>query len=69
LYVIVSGAAPARDLPVLVSALTADWDTCMITTPSASELRAMPSISTSHMSRRLGDAGSADIHWRPRPAW
>jgi phosphopantothenoylcysteine synthetase/decarboxylase len=33
LYVIVSGAAPARDLPALISALTADWDTCVITTP------------------------------------
>jgi hypothetical protein len=30
---------------------------------------AMPSVSTSHMIRRLGDAGSADIHWQPRAAW
>ena len=33
LYVVVSGAAPARDLPALISALTGDWDTCVITTP------------------------------------
>ena len=33
LYVVVSGAAPARDLPTLISALTGDWDTCVITTP------------------------------------
>ena len=33
LYVIVSGAAPARELPTLISALTSDWDTCVITTP------------------------------------
>jgi phosphopantothenoylcysteine synthetase/decarboxylase len=33
LYVVVSGAAPARDLPTLISALTDDWDTCVITTP------------------------------------
>ena len=33
LYVIASGAAPARELPTLISALTGDWDTCVITTP------------------------------------
>ena len=33
LYVIVSAAAPARELPTLISALTSDWDTCVITTP------------------------------------
>ena len=33
LYVVVSGAAPARELPTLISALTDDWDTCVITTP------------------------------------
>jgi len=36
LYLIVSGAAPARELPVLVAELTADWDTCVITTPEGS---------------------------------
>ena len=36
LYVIVSGAAPARELPALIAALTADWDTCVITTPEGS---------------------------------
>jgi hypothetical protein len=33
LYVVASGAAPARELPALIAALTADWDTCVITTP------------------------------------
>jgi phosphopantothenoylcysteine synthetase/decarboxylase len=33
LYVVASGAAPARDLTALISALTDDWDTCVITTP------------------------------------
>ena len=36
LYVVVSGAAPARELPALTAALTADWDTCVITTPEGS---------------------------------
>ena len=36
LYMVVSGAAPARDLPALIAALTADWDTCVITTPEGS---------------------------------
>jgi phosphopantothenoylcysteine synthetase/decarboxylase len=33
LYLVVSGAAPARDLPQVIAALTPDWDTCVITTP------------------------------------
>jgi len=33
LYVIASGASPARELPELIEAVTADWDTCVITTP------------------------------------
>jgi phosphopantothenoylcysteine synthetase/decarboxylase len=33
LYVIASGATPARDLPEHVATLVADWDTCVITTP------------------------------------
>ena len=36
LYVVVSGAAPARELPALIAALMADWDTCVITTPEGS---------------------------------
>jgi phosphopantothenoylcysteine synthetase/decarboxylase len=36
LYVIASGAAPTRELPALISALTGDWDTCVITTPDGS---------------------------------
>ena len=36
LYVVASGAAPARELPVLISALTEVWDTCVITTPEGS---------------------------------
>ena len=36
LYVVVSGAAPARELPGLIAALTAGWDTCVITTPEGS---------------------------------
>jgi phosphopantothenoylcysteine synthetase/decarboxylase len=36
LYVIASGAAPVRELPALVSALTDAWDTCVITTPEGS---------------------------------
>jgi phosphopantothenoylcysteine synthetase/decarboxylase len=33
LYLVVSGAAPVRDLPEFVASLAADWDTCVITTP------------------------------------
>jgi phosphopantothenoylcysteine synthetase/decarboxylase len=33
LYLIASGASPARELPGLISALIDDWDTCVITTP------------------------------------
>ena len=33
LYVIASGAAPARELPALISVLADDWDICVITTP------------------------------------
>jgi hypothetical protein len=36
LYVVVSGAAPACDLPVFIPALTGDWDTCVIATPEGS---------------------------------
>lgn len=36
LYLIASGAAPARELPALVAELTAQWDTCVITTPEGS---------------------------------
>jgi Flavoprotein len=36
LYVVASGAAPARELPVFIPALTGDWDTCVITTPEGS---------------------------------
>jgi len=36
LYVIASGAAPARELPALITALTDVWDTCVITTPEGS---------------------------------
>ena len=36
LYVVASGAAPARELPSLISALTEVWDTCVITTPEGS---------------------------------
>ena len=33
LYLIASGAAPARDLPALLRALTSDWNACVIATP------------------------------------
>ena len=36
LYVVASGAAPARELPALVADLTREWDTCVITTPEGS---------------------------------
>ena len=36
LSLIASGAAPARELPALVTDLTRDWDTCVITTPEGS---------------------------------
>jgi len=36
LYMIASGAAPARELPTLISTLTDEWDTCVITTPEGS---------------------------------
>jgi phosphopantothenoylcysteine synthetase/decarboxylase len=33
LYLIASGAAPARELPALLTALTGDWHACVIATP------------------------------------
>jgi phosphopantothenoylcysteine synthetase/decarboxylase len=36
LYIIASGASPARELPGLITALAEDWDTCVITTPEGS---------------------------------
>jgi phosphopantothenoylcysteine synthetase/decarboxylase len=36
LYVVASGAAPARELPALVADLTREWDTCVVTTPEGS---------------------------------
>jgi hypothetical protein len=36
LYMVASGAAPARALPALIPALTEVWDTCVITTPEGS---------------------------------
>jgi len=36
LYLVASGAAPARELPRLVAELTGEWDTCVITTPEGS---------------------------------
>jgi phosphopantothenoylcysteine synthetase/decarboxylase len=36
LYVVASGAAPARELPTLVTDLTREWDTCVVTTPEGS---------------------------------
>ena len=44
LYVIASGAAPARELPALISVLTDDWDTCVITTPEGSRFLDIPRI-------------------------
>lgn len=45
LYVIASGAAPARELPALIAALTGAWDTCVITSPEGSRFLDMPGIS------------------------
>jgi phosphopantothenoylcysteine synthetase/decarboxylase len=36
LYLVASGAEPARGLPALAAELTRDWDTCVITTPEGS---------------------------------
>jgi phosphopantothenoylcysteine synthetase/decarboxylase len=36
LYVVASGAAPARELPALVADLTPEWETCVVTTPEGS---------------------------------
>ena len=36
LYLVASGAAPARELPEFVASLSSDWDTCLITTPEGS---------------------------------
>lgn len=33
LYLVASGAAPARELPEVIAGLIAGWDTCVITTP------------------------------------
>ena len=44
LYVIASGAAPARDLPALISSLTGDWDTCVITTPEGARFFDVPRV-------------------------
>jgi hypothetical protein len=45
LYVIASGAAPARELPALITALTGTWDTCVITTPEGSRFLDISRIS------------------------
>lgn len=44
LYVIASGASPVRELPALISALTRDWDTCVITTPEGSRFLDIPEL-------------------------
>jgi Flavoprotein len=46
LYLIASGAAPVRELPALITALTADWDTCVITTPEGARFLDVARITT-----------------------
>src|SRR5215472_6343640 len=36
LYLVASGASPARELPELIAYLADDWDICVITTPEGS---------------------------------
>jgi len=64
LYVIASGAAPARELPALISVLADDWDTCVITTPEGSRFLDIPRITqlTGHPVRTsFKDPGAADV--------
>jgi phosphopantothenoylcysteine synthetase/decarboxylase len=64
LYVIASGAAPARELPALISVLTDDWDTCVITTPEGSRFLDIPRITelTGHPVRTsFKDPDAADV--------
>jgi phosphopantothenoylcysteine synthetase/decarboxylase len=64
LYLVASGAAPARELPALVADLTRDWDTCVITTPEGSRFFDADQIAqmTGHPVRTsFKDPDAADI--------
>jgi phosphopantothenoylcysteine synthetase/decarboxylase len=64
LYVIASGAAPVRELPALVSALTDAWDTCVITTPEGTRFFDIPRVTelTGHPVRSaFKDPDEADV--------
>ena len=64
LYLVASGAAPARELPALIADLTRDWDTCVITTPEGSRFFDVGQIAqmTGHPVRTsFKDPDAADI--------
>jgi phosphopantothenoylcysteine synthetase/decarboxylase len=65
LYLVVSGASPARDLPAQVSALAAaGWDTCVITTPEGARFFDAAQIAgqTGHPVRTgFKDPGAPDV--------
>jgi phosphopantothenoylcysteine synthetase/decarboxylase len=44
LYVVVSGAMPARELPALLAALVDEWDVCVITTAEGSRFFDVPGV-------------------------
>lgn len=46
LYLIASGAAPARELPALITALAGEWDTCVITTSEGARFIDVARIAT-----------------------
>jgi len=46
LYLIASGASPARDLPDLLASVADDWDTCVITTPEGARFFDIAEIAT-----------------------
>jgi phosphopantothenoylcysteine synthetase/decarboxylase len=65
LYVVVSGASPARELPTFVSALTAaGWDTCVITTPEGArffDLAAMAGLTGHPVRTGFKDPDAPDV--------
>lgn len=64
LYLIASGAAPARELPEFVASLTSDWDTCLITTPEGSrffDVAQMEELTSHPVRTSYKDPGTPDV--------
>jgi phosphopantothenoylcysteine synthetase/decarboxylase len=64
LYLIASGAAPARELPAVAAELTGEWDTCVITTPEGSrffDTGRMAELTGHPVRTSFKDPGAPDI--------